>query len=426
MKRHNDGTPVDDRIRPDKAVPTPPAAEVRLSGTAPQTPALELPHSPCGPPVQVPVPAAITLPADATSPRPDDLPLPGEHTDDRAAAASGGNSSKELTGTAPPRSSSESTPSRVRRAASQLPTVVDEGYEEGPPPPAPSCSGPRIAPQSENKAGQNIEDPAVPRKTSRLSWFRSTASTTATTDTMPSAAALRHKPSFRDRFWSTSSSNDFGDSSRSTNSHPTAAATAAATAAPSKRAPYVPRHAASDFARTTNLNTRPLNHRQSSSWDGGNNYTLRPPPPIEEENPFADSNDATTLHDDLPASQRLSSPPAPGRDSITEADERSSADYEQFLANAAAEERAQRVQAARRSWRNGGEGSRHDSAYYSAAGWRGGSARTSEDGSGGSLGRQNPRASPEAMMEAKRQSRAAQMIVDYIKPPREEMRSRLA
>lgn len=264
-----------------------------------------------------------------------------------------------------------------------------------------------------------MENPAavaVAKKTSRLSWFRST-----TTGTMPGTATLRHKPSFRDRFWSASSSNDFGDSTKSSSSPPTAAS---ASAPPPKRAPYVPRHAASDFARTTN--SRPLHHRQSASWDGGNNYTLRPPPPpIDEENPFADSHETSTLYETSnPPPQRLSSPPAPtqGRDSIIEADERLSSDYEQFLANAAAEERAQRVQAARRSWRNGGEGSRHDSAYYSAGGRRGGSARTSEDGSGASLGQHIPRTTPEAIMEAKRQSRTAQKIVEYIKPPREEMR----
>ncbi|KAH6689697.1 hypothetical protein F5X68DRAFT_189441 [Plectosphaerella plurivora] len=410
-RRQNDAanTPVDDHVRPDKLAPPSLAAEMYRSGTVQRPPASKQPHS------RARTPVAVTLPGNATPSRPDDLPSLGDS--DRRASASGGNNLKDLTGAAPPRSSSDSTPSRVRRAASQLPTVVDEGYEEGPP--APSCSGPRVAPSLGDNGGQNMENPAavpVAKKTSKLSWFRST---TTTTDTMPGTATLRHKPSFRDRFWSASSSNDFGDSAKSSGSSPIPASASA----PPKRAPYVPRHAASDFARTTN--SRPLQHRQSSSWDGGNNYTLRPPPPpIDEESPFADSHETSTLYDtSSPPPQRLSSPPAPlqGRDSITEADERLSSDYEHFLANAAAEERAQRAQAARRSWRNGGEGSRHDSAYYSAGGRRGGSARTSEDGSGASLGH-IPRTSPEAIMEAKRQSRAAQKIVEYIKPPREDMR----
>lgn len=364
-------TLADDQARPDKMAQAQPAAEVQQHSPSPS-------HPPVKDPVQGPVQVPMMPAADATSPRPYDLPaMP------------------------PPPSSSGSTRARVRGTASQLhvPTVLDEGYDDG----APSCSESHVAPPSENNGGQNEVGPApaVQRTTSsRLSWFRHT--TPSTDDAMAAAATLRHKPSFRDRFWSASSSNDFGD--RTDSASPRQGTAQAPTTTTPSRAPYVPRHAAADFARTTN--TKPVHHRPSASWDSSSNYTHRPPPPpIDEENPFTDSHETDTLYEDT-------YPPAPQH--------RSSSDYEQFLAHAAAEERAQRVQAARRSWRHGGEGSRRDSAYYSAGGRRGGSARTSEDGSRGSM----QRASPEALAEArsKRHSRAAQMVAEYIKPPREEYR----
>ncbi|OLN87529.1 hypothetical protein CCHL11_06118 [Colletotrichum chlorophyti] len=81
----------------------------------------------------------------------------------------------------------------------------------------------------------------------------------------PQLPKLRTKTSFGRRFWSTTSSNDFGDDG--------VAKTETPAPAPAPRAVYVPKHAASDFSRTT-TNTR--HHRHSIVLNNHRNNSARP------------------------------------------------------------------------------------------------------------------------------------------------------
>ncbi|KAF4837439.1 hypothetical protein CGCSCA4_v012023 [Colletotrichum siamense] len=73
---------------------------------------------------------------------------------------------------------------------------------------------------------------------------------------------LRAKPSFGKRFWSRSGANDFGDDNAANADAETTAP------APVSRPVYVPKHAASDFSRTT---YPPRQHRHSFSLGNGEN-----------------------------------------------------------------------------------------------------------------------------------------------------------
>ncbi|KAE9571079.1 hypothetical protein CGMCC3_g12723 [Colletotrichum fructicola] len=73
---------------------------------------------------------------------------------------------------------------------------------------------------------------------------------------------LRAKPSFGKRFWSRSGANDFGDDNAANADAETPAP------APVSRPVYVPKHAASDFSRTT---YPPRHHRHSFSLGNGEN-----------------------------------------------------------------------------------------------------------------------------------------------------------
>lgn len=250
---------------------------------------------------------------------------------------------------------------------------------------------------------------------------------------------LRPKSTFRDRFWSASSANDFGENQPT----PKTGEARDAPAAP-KHAAYVPRHAAADFSRTTlgQDHTR----RHSASWGGSKsteraptpanliskslaardepqqeNYTHRAPSVGEQENPFADDNEADADRVSEMESlrhQRRSAPPAMDRNSVAEstagAEEWPPSDYERFLASARADEKTKHAQAVRRSWRNS-DIARRDSAYCS--GKKGGAGSSGEESNAVSGGRRD--AAAQWSVEAKRQSRVAQRIVEYIKPPRE-------
>ncbi|KAM0326552.1 hypothetical protein ACHAQA_006421 [Verticillium albo-atrum] len=290
---------------------------------------------------------------------------------------------------------------------------------------------------------------------------------------------LRSKPSFRDRFWATSSSNDFGsDSDKQDAPTPSTPRTA-----------YVPRHAASDFSETAGgrRHRRAVSHdsavrstprtvmpalpeqiddekmqqqqrqlhrqQQTRSFDArgrvsGSQYEhmahrgasfharasagafayaspqsqyqtqIQPPPVHHQQRPSWQDGlreEAEEVHSEKPLvdlnEKKPHRRPAPPPPVVVE--EGPFSDYDRFLASAHAEEMAIRVDAVRRSWREG----KRDSACYSG---KRGSARTSEDGSGtgDEIAILSP--GPVAGPGLRRQNSVAQKIAEYIRPPREE------
>jgi hypothetical protein len=90
----------------------------------------------------------------------------------------------------------------------------------------------------------------------------------------PPTTKLRSRSSFRQRFWTRSGANDFGDDIDADDGAPSS----------TKPQAYVPKHAASDFSRVGAKPSRPSNHRHSYSW--GNDeatMTVRQLTPIKAE-----------------------------------------------------------------------------------------------------------------------------------------------
>ncbi|CRK40232.1 hypothetical protein BN1723_005185, partial [Verticillium longisporum] len=305
------------------------------------------------------------------------------------------------------------------------------------------------------------------------------ATTTMALPSTMQSTKLRSKPSFRNRFWAASSSNDFGNDIDNKGNVAAAKSTTPRTA-------YVPRHAASDFSETTAANRR---HHRAVSHDSAVGSTAnvsmpvliehRPMPALTERTDdernrqqqdvkcidarrrshgsqyeamahrgasfharvAADAfvyashqNQPDKQHHQhqhslekrenenpfLVASEKALAGAASQPFNATKEGEDTFTDYDRFVARAHAEEMAMRVNAVRRNWRE----SKRDSACYSG---KRDSPRTSDDESGSSSiddaivvkspGIVHPIAGPGLRRQS---SIVAQRISQYIRPPREE------
>ncbi|KAG7142319.1 hypothetical protein HYQ45_001391 [Verticillium longisporum] len=352
--------------------------------------------------------------------------------------------------------------------------------------------GPAASPSSSPKgatlpAPVVVDDGLPPRKKSMfrpqsLLLTKPTATPAATNMALPStmqSTKLRSKPSFRNRFWAASSSNDFGNDNDNKENVAAAKSTTPRTA-------YVPRHAASDFSETTAANRR---HRRAVSHDSAVGSTAQVSMPIlVEHTPMPALTERTddernrqqqdvkcidarrrshgsqyeamahrgasfharaaadtfvyARHQNQPdkqhhqhkhslekrengnpfldASEKALAGPASQPCNAIKEGEDTFTDYDRFVARAHAEEMAMRVNAVRRNWRE----SKRDSACYSG---KRDSARTSDEESGSSLtddavvvkspGIVHPIPGPGLRRQS---STVAQRISQYIRPLREE------
>ncbi|RFU82047.1 hypothetical protein TARUN_127 [Trichoderma arundinaceum] len=207
----------------------------------------------------------------------------------------------------------------------------------------------------------------------------------ATSSSPPSQ--LRHRPSFRDRFWARTSANYDGEDD----------VVSEAQAIPSKKSAYVPRNAASGFSRTA---TAP--HEQSR----------RRNQPDERRS----SREAAI---NLNARSPLSDLAAGHLYVHAESEPDSTTDYAEFIAAAQTEERLRRAVSQKRG--NAAQPRSHyrDSGYYSSS--NGGrhdhepySSSLPSSASAAGPGRLKPQPSMRAF---------GQRIAEYIKPPRDESMS---
>ncbi|EGY17092.1 uncharacterized protein VDAG_08256 [Verticillium dahliae VdLs.17] len=340
----------------------------------------------------------------------------------------------EVQGTAPSRRADDVYALRrpVDTVRSKL-HKIDEG----------SAASPSSAPKEAPLPAPVVVDDGLPLRKKFMFRHQSllltkpTATPAATTTmALPStmqSTKLRSKPSFRNRFWAASSSNDFGNDIDNKGNVAAAKSTTPRTA-------YVPRHAASDFSETTAANRR--HHRavsHDSATDDERNRQQQDVKCIdarrrshgsqyeamahrgasfharvaagrkrENENPF------------LVASEKALAGAASQPFNATKEGEDTFTDYDRFVARAHAEEMAMRVNAVRRKRRE----SKRDSACYSG---KRDSPRTSDEESGSSSiddaivvkspGIVHPIAGPGLRRQS---SIVAQRISQYIRPPREE------
>ncbi|KAH6676194.1 hypothetical protein EV126DRAFT_366817 [Verticillium dahliae] len=348
----------------------------------------------------------------------------------------------EVQGTAPSRRADDVYALRrpVDTVRSKL-HKIDEG----------SAASPSSAPKEAPLPAPVVVDDGLPLRKKFMFRHQSllltkpTATPAATTTmALPStmqSTKLRSKPSFRNRFWAASSSNDFGNDIDNKGNVAAAKSTTPRTA-------YVPRHAASDFSETTAANRR---HHRAVSHDSavgstanvtddernrqqqdvkcidarrrshgsqyeamahrGASFHARVAADAfkrENENPF------------LVASEKALAGAASQPFNATKEGEDTFTDYDRFVARAHAEEMAMRVNAVRRKRRE----SKRDSACYSG---KRDSPRTSDEESGSSSiddaivvkspGIVHPIAGPGLRRQS---SIVAQRISQYIRPPREE------
>ncbi|PTB65669.1 hypothetical protein BBK36DRAFT_1141619 [Trichoderma citrinoviride] len=209
-----------------------------------------------------------------------------------------------------------------------------------------------------------------------------------------SATQLRHRPSFRDRFWTRTSANYDGEDDVISKSQPS----------PVKKSAYVPTNAASGFARTASSPREQSRRKQSrqeepssSSKDTGINVSVRSP-----------LGDLAAGHLYVPTESDLEPASPTGRDTTT--------DYATFIAAAQNEERVRHAASQRQGGaavaavRNSSQ--YRDSGYYS-----------SSNGGGGGGGRPYSPSLPSSA-GAKGQQLSGrsfgQRIAEYIKPPRDE------
>ncbi|EGR45288.1 uncharacterized protein TRIREDRAFT_111253 [Trichoderma reesei QM6a] len=235
-----------------------------------------------------------------------------------------------------------------------------------------------------------------------------------TSATQPSQ--LRHRLSFRDRFWTRTSANYDGEDDVIHESQPN----------PVKKSPYVPQNAASGFSRT------------SSSLREQSRRTLRPDKPSPSSkhdtsfNPYAPSPFRdhlapghlyvhTETGSDEPEPEHeheaASSSSQTGRDTTSST---TTTDFAAFIAAAQSEERVRR--AASQTQGGAARSSQYrDSGYYSSSNG-GGGGRHDSDLERRPYSPSLPSSAGVARAKGQQQSGRSfgQRIAEYIKPPRDE------
>jgi hypothetical protein len=137
---------------------------------------------------------------------------------------------------------------------------------------------PAPAAHYENPPNHQSQQPQQKQQHARMPSTASAASASATS--AKGSNKLHPRPSFRERFWTKSGANDFGDADKDENPG-------------AKPQIYVPKHAASDFSRiggaasprshSRSHSHSHSHHRHSYSLDDDRNINVRPLPPIQAE-----------------------------------------------------------------------------------------------------------------------------------------------